>query len=350
MPVSLEEIHAALRTGQMSELIRTHGKPGARDDVPAANVSVNVLREERQKGQTLSALNALRTTTASRAPVEHAGPWRRRLLEDLKNPGHQREIYYCHGNCETCPAHAQEALDGSMERAELLTTTTIYLEEHKVQSEEEGKTIQRAIGRKDGVSLVIRLEELDLRIISTVPVSGRSFSLGTPLQAGVDRVLYVNELLARAPRSYRKRPARFSRNWPTLEEAPEQFRVIGEQPDEVAPATSDRALAARTAQRLENLEIPYKINFSFGPGGRGLLCTDLYPSLDLLSDPLAHNQFHSSWGYHTIRVGDAPGDYYYTVGDWAICEFAERAKNNGRVPVRVAKILKARKAEARRLQ
>lgn len=232
-----------------------------------------------------------------RQHVPHIGPWHRELLASLDNPGHHRETHFCHGNCVTCPGHAAEALEAAQLRAEILTASDVYLEEHCVTTEAACRKIFKAVERAEGTRFVIRLAEDDLRLICSVPVSGRTFAAGRELIGG-NRIDYVNELMERAPRQHGQTPFRFAVNWPRAEVAPKKFRVIGNSPNEATEAASAEEHAAITTGVLQRQQIPYHAI----PQGSSVLHVDFYIPYEIISNPLKYNWLCSSLGYSGIDL------------------------------------------------
>lgn len=235
----------------------------------------------------------------SRQHVPHIGPWHRELLVSITNPAHHRETHFCHGNCVTCPGHAAEALEAAQLRAEILTRGDVYLEEHCVTTEVACRKIARAVERAGGTRVVICLKENDFRLLCTVPVDGRTFTApGQELEAGPERVDYVNELMARAPREHKHKPFRFAASWPRKEPAPKKFRVVGNSPDEATEAASAEEHAAITTGVLQRQQIPYHAI----PQGSSVLHVDFFIPYEIISNPLRYNWLCSSLGYSSIDL------------------------------------------------
>ncbi|KKL89652.1 hypothetical protein LCGC14_1912550 [marine sediment metagenome] len=281
MSVSLHQAQEALRTGRMSELLHTHGKPAE-----APDVRVNPLIED--AGYRRQSREA-----------QHVGPWHRNLGVSYETLSHLRETHFCHGNCMTCAGHATDSLTSALQRMELLSLSDVYLEEHVANSKREADTIGRAVLRHGGVRTVIPLAEGDFRVICSVAVSGRTFPAGRELIPG-SRAEYLNELLESVPRAYRHRLARFSPAWPMLEATPARFRVIASQPDESEEAETDRVAAERTSDKLASLNIAHHTRCAFSTDGRSVLHVDIFLPPDIADSPLKYSRLCSALGYHNI--------------------------------------------------
>ena len=296
MPPSQETIHEALRTGKMSELLRTHGRlrthdrPTSPTSPTPADVGVKPLKK------------LTRQPRPPRPHTEHIGPWHRVLKEHIENLTHHREDHFCHGNCVTCPGHAQASVEGAQLRIEILTVGTTYLEEHVASNKTMLDNMIRAVLRHGGVRATIRLSDTDTRLICSVPITGRTFPPGKPLE-GSERVDYVNELIEKAPRSFRQRPFNFSAAWPSPERAPEQFKVIGHFPDEACEANSAREHAEFTTEALVDASIPHRTGLTFDAlEGNSILHVDFFVPLETLANPLKYSRLCSRLGYSSVDL------------------------------------------------
>ncbi len=268
--------------------------------------------------------------------AEHIGPFHQgSLYVDPNNPGHQRVMYHCSSNAKLCPGCYAEHLDDKKARLEILTASTIYLEQHILTTEKEVENLQAAERRKTGST----------GALAVIPVADNKFYVITPIRLGgralkgEGRIDRVNCLVDKSMKRREKgqQAVRFNNNWPKLEKPPKRLEQVASSPDTImagdapkaskgtAPKALDTpilneeeliALAEEKLQRFEGVAVVQRgMTFS---GSKGLRILDFWISLKTLINPLKHCHIHLSLGYHLSPT------FYVRAKKWAENEIATR--------------------------